>query len=366
MLKLETRVNNITLVVLLFFATWFFFYVIQSYLITIFYAAILSRLSRPTYNWFKSKSSDKTTLSAILTVLAVIIVILIPIIGLIFLLGTEIAEVSTSLAVWLSENQHADVGVSKLVRQIPMVETVFPTSAQLDKIVHDLISSITTHIGDSISHILSGSANFILKSIITLFILFYFLIDGLKILERIIFIIPMRKVNKELLFTKFFSVSRATLKGTGVVAIVQGIVGGLALMLAGVPHSLLWGFFIAISSLIPSVGTAIIWIPACIYLFMEGSFFAGMGLLLFCAIILGNLDNVLRPMLIGKNTDLPDLLIFLGTIGGIGIFGISGIIIGPLAAAIFVSMWQMYKTTFKDLLKRVSIDEIASANENKN
>ena len=364
MLKLETRVNNITLIILLFFATWFFLYVIQSYIICIFYAAILSRLSRPIYNRFKEITSDSITLSSILTVVSVIIVVLIPVIALIFLLGSEISEVSGSLANWLSENQHIDAGISKYARQIPMVASIFPTSAELDVIVHNMVHGLMTHIESSISHILSGSANFILKSIITLFILFYFLIDGLKILERIIFIIPIRKVNKEELFTKFFSVSRATLKGTGVVAMVQGIVGGFALMLAGVPHSLLWGFLIANSSLIPSVGTAIIWIPACIYLFMEGSFFAGIGLLLFCAIILGNLDNVLRPMLIGKNTDLPDLLIFLGTIGGIGIFGISGIIIGPLAAAIFVSLWQMYKTNFKDLLKRVSINEIESSKAN--
>ena len=244
-----------------------------------------------------------------------------------------------------------------------MVDSVFPNHAELDQKVHDLVQSLLGLITTSLSHILSGSANFIVKTIISLFVLFYLLVDGDRILERVIFLIPMRKDYKEELFGRFLSVSRATLKGSGVVALVQGTVGGLAMMIAGVPHTVLWGFLIGISSLIPSIGTAIIWIPACIYLFIQGKIAIGLGLLLFCAIILGNLDNVLRPMLVGKNTDLPDMLIFLSTIGGIGLFGISGIIIGPLIAALFVSLWQMYESTFKDLLGRVSIADIEPVEE---
>ncbi len=152
---------------------------------------------------------------------------------------------------------------------------------------------------------------------------------------------------------KFVSVTRATVKGTLVIGIVQGGLAGLAFAVVGIKGAAFWGTVMAVLSIIPGVGTALIWIPAVIYLLAIGRVGAGIGLTIWCAAIVGTADNVLRPWLIGKDTKMSDLLILLGTLGGLVLFGAVGIIIGPIVAALFVTVWDIYGTAFKDILPEV-------------
>jgi predicted PurR-regulated permease PerM len=120
--------------------------------------------------------------------------------------------------------------------------------------------------------------------------------------------------------------------------------------IAGIPNTLFWGVIMAVFSIIPAVGPAIIWAPAATYLIFSGNTVAGVGLALFGAIIVGNIDNILRPKLVGHEAELPDLMIFFGTLGGLALFGAAGIIIGPIIAALFVSLWDIYAKTFREQL----------------
>ena len=149
---------------------------------------------------------------------------------------------------------------------------------------------------------------------------------------------------------KFTSVTRATLKGTAVIGILQGIVAGLAFAVVGIPSAVFWGTIMTILSVIPGIGSALVWGPAAVILAASGHYAKAIGLALFCGLVVGSLDNFLRPRLVGKDTQMHELLILFGTLGGIFMFGAVGIIIGPIVAALFVTVWEIYGVAFKEVL----------------
>jgi len=149
---------------------------------------------------------------------------------------------------------------------------------------------------------------------------------------------------------KFLSVSRATLKGTLIIGILQGGLAGGAFAVVGLDGAAFWGTIMVVLSIVPGIGTALVWFPAVIYLFAVGQTAAAIGLFVWCAAVVGTVDNVLRPWLVGKDTKMPDLLILLGTLGGLVVFGAKGIVIGPIVAALFITVWDLYAVAFKDYL----------------
>jgi predicted PurR-regulated permease PerM len=159
--------------------------------------------------------------------------------------------------------------------------------------------------------------------------------------------------DETLMLNKFTSVTRAMLKGTLMIGILQGGLAGTAFAIAGIDNVVFWGTVMAVLSVIPSVGSALVWIPASIILIMQGNVAAGVGLLAFCGLIVGSLDNVLRPILVGKDTKMHELMIFFGTLGGILMFGIAGIFIGPVIASLFVTIWELYGIAFSEYLPEV-------------
>ena len=156
---------------------------------------------------------------------------------------------------------------------------------------------------------------------------------------------------------KFTSVTRATLKGTAVIGVIQGALAGLAFAVVGIPSAVFWGTIMMVLSIIPAIGSGLVWMPASIILIATGHTAKGIGLALFCGLIVGSLDNILRPRLVGKDTQMPDLLIFLSTLGGIAFFGVMGFIIGPIIAALFVTIWEIYGEVFKDVLPKAACVE---------
>jgi predicted PurR-regulated permease PerM len=140
-----------------------------------------------------------------------------------------------------------------------------------------------------------------------------------------------------------------------VIGILQGGLAGLAFAVVGITGAVFWGTIMAILSIIPSVGSAIVWGPAAIILIATGHLAKGIGLAIFCAVVVGSLDNLLRPILVGKDTQMHELMILFGTLGGIMMFGVVGLVIGPIVAALFVTVWEIYGVAFKDILPVVKI-----------
>jgi predicted PurR-regulated permease PerM len=199
-----------------------------------------------------------------------------------------------------------------------------------------------------------GTLSLALHLFVLLYALYYFLVDGPEILRGVLSHIPLSNEQKDELMERFVSVTRATLRGSLFIGLIQGTMAGLAFWAAGVPGPALWGAVMIVFSILPAIGPAVIWVPAVIYLFIVGHAGAGIGLLAWCAVAVSTVDNFLRPRLIGRDARMSDLLILLSTLGGIVLFGAVGFIVGPIVAALFVTVWHMYAVAFRDWLPGVS------------
>ncbi|NUZ06906.1 AI-2E family transporter [Piscinibacter koreensis] len=187
-----------------------------------------------------------------------------------------------------------------------------------------------------------NTLDFVVAFFITLYLAFFLLRDGGGLARMIVDAIPLDPGTKRSLFGKFATVIRATVKGNIVVAAVQGALGGFAFWYLGVHGPLLFGVLMAFLSLLPAVGAALVWLPVAIYFLVTGAIAKGLGLIAFGVLVIGLVDNVLRPVLVGKDIKMPDYLVLISTLGGIAIFGLNGFVIGPVIAAMFIACWDIF------------------------
>jgi len=199
---------------------------------------------------------------------------------------------------------------------------------------------------------------------IMLYTMFFFLMDGQKLIEKILYYLPLEDHDEQRILNKFTSVTRATLKGTAVIGLLQGVLAGSAFAVVGIDSAAFWGAIMAVLSFIPGIGSALVWVPAVIILAATGQLAKAVGLGLFCAAVVGSIDNFLRPILVGRDTQMHELMILFGTLGGIIMFGVVGVIIGPIIAALFVTVWDIYGLAFKDVLPAVAASGSDSTPEN--
>jgi predicted PurR-regulated permease PerM len=184
--------------------------------------------------------------------------------------------------------------------------------------------------------------DFVVSLFVMLYLLFFLLRDGDDLARRISRAIPLRPDHQRALLATFTTVIRATVKGNIVVAILQGALGGLIFWLLGIHAPLLWAALMAVLSLLPAVGAALVWLPVGIYLLATGSVWQGVLLIAYGVLVIGLVDNVVRPMLVGQDTKMPDYVVLTATLGGITIFGINGFVIGPVIAAMFMAAWEIF------------------------
>ena len=187
-----------------------------------------------------------------------------------------------------------------------------------------------------------------------LYVLFFLFRDGRGLARNIRSAMPLSDAYNQRLLDKFVGVVRATVKGNVVIAAIQGTIGGVTLWLLGIDAALLWGALMVFLSLLPAVGAAIVWVPIAVYLFMTGAVWEGVVLVFVGAAVIGLVDNILRPVLVGKDTRLPDYVILVSTVGGLSIFGINGFVIGPLIAALFVAGWTIFREERDDVRRRAA------------
>jgi predicted PurR-regulated permease PerM len=208
------------------------------------------------------------------------------------------------------------------------------------------------------------TAEFVISIGIMLYLLFFLLRDGNSLAAKIKQAIPLNSEHKRQLFTKFTTVIRATVKGNIVVAATQGTLGGAMFWFLGMQGSLLWGTLMAVMSLLPAIGAGLIWAPVAIYFLITGAIWQGVTLILYGVLVIGLVDNILRPILVGKDTQMPDYIVLISTLGGISIFGFNGFVIGPVIAALFIAAWDLFVSE-KEVLDR-NPDPVRSSDRNSN
>ena len=195
---------------------------------------------------------------------------------------------------------------------------------------------------------------FVFHFFVLLYTMFFFLTGGPALLEAVLGYLPLTDADKQRMVGKFVSVTRATLKGTVLIGAIQGLLGGLAFWAAGLDGAIFWGTVMTVLSIVPGIGGALVWVPAAIVLIATGEVWRGIALALFCGLIVGSVDNALRPRLVGQDTKMHELLIFFSTLGGLLLFGAMGFILGPILAALFVTAWEMFGTAFRSELAEPS------------
>lgn len=335
-----------------------FLSMMHQFLMTIFMAAIFSALLSPLYQRLLISLKGRENTASLLTILIIVCLVLLPLSALIGVVVAQAFHVSQSVTPWVEKFIEQPTIASEFLHKLPYYEQIIPHRDMILQNIGSLVNNTSTLLINSLSSITKVTVNAAIMSIIMLYTMFYFLIDGKKLLEKILYYIPLENKDEQHLLQRFTSVARATIKGTLIIGIIQGCLCGLGFALAGIPSPVFWGCLMAVLSIIPSVGTAIVWGPALLILILSQDITGAVIIGIFCGLIAGNADNLLRPRLVGKDTQMHDLFILFSTFGGISMFGIIGIVVGPIIAALFVSIWELYGESFQDFLPPVCFTTI--------
>jgi predicted PurR-regulated permease PerM len=330
-----------------------FLSMVQQFLMTVFMAALFSALTSPLYHRLLLLLGGRENAASLLTILIIVCLVLLPLSALIGVVVTQAIHVGQSVTPWVQKFIDQPTIISDYLHKIPYYEQILPHRDMILQKIGSLVGNTSTLLINSLSSITKVTVNAAIMSFIMLYTMFYFLIDGKKLLHKILYYIPLENKDEQHLLQRFTSVARATIKGTLIIGIIQGGLCGTGFALAGIPSPVFWGCLMAVLSIIPSVGTAIVWVPALILLILSKDFTGAIIIGIFCGLIAGNADNLLRPRLVGKDTEMHDLFILFSTFGGIAMFGIIGIIVGPIIAALFVSIWEIYGESFQEFLPAV-------------
>ena len=334
-----------------------FFEMVKQYLVALLIAAILSGLVHPMYKWFLARTKGRSSTASVLTLLVVFVSILIPIATLVVIVASQAVEVSNTVGPWIQERLGESNNVDDWIAQIPVLEGVLeklrPYEQQITTRASELAGQLGNILFSGVTEVTTGTVTFVFQLFIMLYAMFFFLVNGRRTLNKILYYVPLTSADEERMLEKFVSVTRATVKGSLIIGVLQGVLAGLGFWVAGIPSAVFWGTIMAVLSVIPAVGAALVWIPGVIYLLAIGETGWGIALAIWCGTIVGTVDNILRPKLVGKDTKMSDLLILLSTLGGIVLFGVVGFIIGPIVAALFVTVWDIYGITFRDWLPEV-------------
>jgi predicted PurR-regulated permease PerM len=333
-----------------------FLAVIWPFLKPLLLGALLAGLCHPLYRWITRLLRGRRSLGAIITLLILFIVVAGPLSAFLGVVVQQALAVSNQAIPWVQQHFGAASTFNAhdwLVQRFPALADHVPSQEQLVESVGAAAKSIGGFLVTVASRMTATTAVFLLNLFVMVYAMFFFLKDGEKILEKIFYYMPLSDEDEALMLQRFTSITRATVKGTLVIGIIQGALAGVAFWLAGIDGAAFWGTIMAILSIVPGIGAALIWVPAVIYLIATSQLLAGLLLFAWCAAVVGTIDNILRPILVGKDAKMPDLLILVGTLGGLFLFGPIGFIVGPIVCGLFLTVWDIYGVTFKDLLPPV-------------
>ena len=341
----ERKIEVYLYFILLAAATYVMYKVFEPYLFAIVIAAVFAVVFSPLHKRVQKSFPHHPALSAFFTLGIVLLIVVVPII----LYGIQLSdEVKNFYGYAFGAMQEGGVmaglttGINNLITSFSPFGIHWPVFdvGETESYFFEFIAWIRGHFGD----IFSGLTKFFFNGLIFVFALFYFLKDGDMIRKKIIEISPFPRDQDEFIFERLHSAVMSVVKGSMVVAVVQGFMTGLGFYIFGIPSALLWGGVTVIAALVPAVGTALVIVPGVLYLFFLGSTANAIGMAIWGAIAINLIDNTLSPRLIGRGIKIHPLLVLLSALGGIGFFGPIGFLIGPIALSFLFTLFDIYKT----------------------
>lgn len=346
----QQTVNRIVVIVVAFAISALFLTMVSNFLEAIFLAGLFSALFNPLYLRIRAAVGGRDALGSLLTVFLALLFVFVPLFLVTLTVIGQAVDIASHAKPWLQSTFSEPGQISAWLSGLPFYEQLIPYRETLLEHLGGFVGGISKAVVDLFQSATLGTVNVVMTAFIVLYTMFFFLIDGDALIKRILYYLPLDDRDEEMLLARFTSVTRATLKGTAVIGFLQGSMAGLGFWALGVPSALLWAVVMMFMSVVPGVGGTLIWGPAVIYLLGIGHVWEGVALFVYCAAVVGSIDNVLRPKLVGGDTQLHELMIFFSTLGGLVMFGFPGFIIGPIVAALFVTVWEIYGLEFKDWL----------------
>lgn len=343
----DDPIHNRAFMLLLVVITLAFVWLLLPFAASVFWAAVIAVLFHPLQARLEQALPKRRNVAAALTLLATMITVLLPVA---FITRSLIAEIIVVYQMVLSGRFAAGDWIEMMYNSIPpdlqpwLYRMGLTDLEQLKTDVSRAAAQAVRIVGNQALSIGQNTFMFLLEMAVMLYLLFFFLRDGTRIAELIDKALPLTPRQKSRFIDKFGMVVRATIKGNVIVALIQGALGGLIFWALGIPSATLWGVVMAVLSLLPVVGASLVWGPVAIYFGLTGAYFEAIVLALFGAVVISLVDNILRPILVGKDTRMPDYLVLISTLGGLVLFGMSGFVAGPLIAVLFLVAWDLFTT----------------------
>jgi predicted PurR-regulated permease PerM len=339
----RTTVQYIFFLMFLLLVTLAFVWLIQDFLLLLFWAATLAIVFYPVCRWMQSRLGTRASVAALLTLGVILVAVILPL----GLLGVAVVQEAATLY------KRLETGDLTVQEPLQMLERLLAVVTQylgrlgietqnLTQSLAGATVTVSRFVGTQALNLGQDVLRLSVMFALMLYLLFFFLRDGPQIVTTILYALPLGNTRARRLFAHFATVSRATLKGTLVVALVQGLLGGILFAIVGINAAVLWGALMALLSLLPALGSALIWVPAAGILLATGHIAKACIVLGAGVLVIGLIDNLLRPLLIGQDTRMPDYLVLVSSLGGLTVFGASGLVIGPILAAMFLAVWDMF------------------------
>lgn len=339
----EEKPVSKTFVVLLVVATVAFLLLFVELYKPVLWAAVIALLFQPVYEFFCRQFSQRKNLAAASTVLLVLLAVVLPTFLFALAVGKEAASYVDDIRDGKIDPAATLIWLGDLVPSArSFLESVGLETVDLSSRVGEAVATAGEFVTSKVLSVGQGAVRFVVSILLMLYLIYYFLIDGKKLLTETFRALPLSQESENRLANQIAVVAKATVKSLLVMGVIQGVLGAITFALLGIRGAILWGVAMAISSIVPVVGTSLVWLPAALVLIAAGHWVKALILIGVGAFVIGTVDNLLRPVLVGRDADIPNYIVLLATLGALGLVGLSGFIVGPLVAAIFLTSWQIY------------------------
>ncbi|MBM7037819.1 AI-2E family transporter [Vibrio sp. 188UL20-2] len=332
------------------------YFLLEPYINSIVMAFIISLLINPIHEWIESKMPKYRNTAAVLSCLVLIFIIVMPALTVVAAIAQQGVVFTQGLFDWVgSGGVNTAFESDMVVKGLAFINQYSPFDAITVESITVKITEFASTLGSTLltisTKILGDATSFLMDFFLMLFVLFFLLRDNDKIISTMRHILPFSRSQEDRLLGEIENVSKSAVLGSFLTAIAQGLAGGFAMWLAGFP-GLFWGTMMGFASFIPVVGTALIWVPATIYLFVTGDTTWAIFLGIWCVLVVGSIDNILRPLLMQGSAGMNTIMIFFSLLGGINLFGLLGLIYGPLIFAISIVLFKLYEEEFEGFLNQ--------------
>jgi len=347
----QSKNHQIPFFILLGVVTLLFLYLLKPFFFPLFWAIVIAGIFRPLYRRINLRlNSPNLSTVAIFFVIGLIVILPAGVVGT--LVFNESVQFYGKLS---PDPKSLDRGFQHIIEAIadnPLAVRLKINQDVLSEKAVEVARSVTNYLFVHLQALTQNTLGMMVKLAIMLYALFFFVRDGDKFLRMAMQISPLGKGRERLLYERFVTTARSTLKVTLIIGGIQGMLGAIAFLITGIEGALIWGLLMILMAVVPVVGCSIIWAPAGVLMLLTGHLWEGVVILAVGFLVISTVDNLLRPILIGKDVEMHPLLIFLSTLGGIVLFGFSGFVIGPIITAMLIAIWEMYEEFYrKDLAK---------------